>query len=135
MRAVSVQDTLVYIMVSVSAVDSKMDERELERIGNVVKTLPVFDGYDPDHLIDAAKACTDILQHEEGLATILALGAELPQHLQETAYALAAEIAAVDRHVGAEEIRLLQLLRGRLSIDKLTCAALERAAQARHHTA
>lgn len=135
MRAVSVPDTLVYIMVSVAAVDSSMDERELERIGNVVKTLPVFDGYDPDHLIHAAQACTDILQHEEGLDTVLGLCAELPEHLQETAYALAAEIAAVDRHVGAEEIRLLQRLRARLSVDKLTCAALERAAQARHHRA
>lgn len=134
MDAISVQDTLVYVMVAVSAVDRQMEEAEMLRIGNVVKTLPVFAGYGSERLVNAAKTCRDIVQEDEGLETILGLAARLPRNLQETAYALGAEIAAADREVTAEEVRLLQLLRNRLSMDKLTCAALERAAQARHQT-
>lgn len=132
MNAISVQDTLVYVMVSISAVDRNMDETEMLRIGNVVKTLPIFDGYNSDQLVNAAKSCRDILQDEEGLETVLGFAAALPRNLQETAYVLAAEIAAADLSVTAEEVRLLQLLRNHLDIDKLTCAALELAARARH---
>ena len=134
MNAISVQDTLVYVMVSISAVDRNMDETEMLRIGNVVKTLPIFDGYNSDQLVNAAKSCRDILQDEEGLETVLGFAAALPRNLQETAYVLAAEIAAADLSVTAEEVRLLQLLRNHLDIDKLTCAALELAARARHQT-
>ena len=56
----------------------------------------------------------------------------LPDWLHDTAYALAVEIVAVDLTLRAEEVRLLQLLRDRLELDKLTCAALERSASARY---
>ena len=128
MNAISVQDTLIFVMVSISAVDRNMNETEMLRIGNVVKTLPVFDGYNSDQLVNAAKTCRDILQEEEGLETVLGFAAALPENLQRTAYVLAAEIAAADLSVSAEEVRLLQLLRNHLDIDKLTCAALELAA-------
>ena len=134
MNAISVQDTLVFVMVSISAVDRKMDDTEMLRIGNVVKTLPIFQGYNSDQLVNAAKTCRDILQEDEGLETILGFAAALPQHLHQTVYALASEIAVADLSVSAEEVRLLQLLRNHLSIDKLTCAALELAARARHQT-
>lgn len=131
---ISVQDTIIYVMVSISAVDRSMSDEEMLRIGNIVKTLPVFDGYDSDRLVEAAKTCRDILQEDEGLATILGLAAALPARLQTTAYALAAEIAATDRNVTVEESRFLQMLRGRLGLDRLTAAALELAAHARHQT-
>jgi hypothetical protein len=134
MNAISVQDTLVFVMVAISAVDRNMEDTEMLRIGNVVKTLPIFDGYNSDQLVNAAKTCRDILQEEEGLETILGFAASLPENLQQTAYALAAEIAAADLSVSAEEVRLLQLLRNHLDIDKLTCAALELAARARHQS-
>ena len=134
MSAISPQDTLVYVMVSISAVDRKMEEAEMLRIGNVVKTLPIFEGYHSDQLVNAAKACRDILQDDEGLETVLGFAASLPENLRQTAYALAAEIAAADLTVSAEEVRLLQMLRNRLQIDKLTCAALELAARARHQS-
>ena len=135
MNAISVQDTLVFVMVAVSAVDSNMEETEMLRIGNVVKTLPIFDGYNSDQLVNAAKTCRDILQEDEGLDTILGFAASLPDHLHQTAYVLAAEIAVADLNVSAEEVRLLQLFRNHLSVDKLTCAALELAARARHQSA
>ncbi|MEM8749813.1 MAG: tellurite resistance TerB family protein [Pseudomonadota bacterium] len=134
MQAISVQDTLVYVMVTVSAVDREMEETEMLRIGNIVKTLPIFSGYSGDQMVNAAKTCRDILQDDEGLDTVLAIAADLPRNLQETAYALASEIAAADLSVTAEEVRLLQLLRGRLGLDKLTCAALELGARARHQS-
>ncbi|HCX67168.1 MAG TPA: Tellurite resistance protein TerB, partial [Rhodobiaceae bacterium] len=37
-----------------------------------------------------------------------------------------------DEFIGAEELRLLQLLRDTLEIDKLLAAAIERGARARH---
>jgi uncharacterized tellurite resistance protein B-like protein len=135
MSAISTLDTLIYVMVSISAVDRSMSDEEMLRIGEIVKTLPVFDHYSSDQLVNAAKTCRDILQEDEGLATVLGLAAELPQRLRVTAYALAAEIAAADLSVAAEEVRFLQLLRNRLSIDRLTAAALELAAHARHQTA
>jgi len=134
MNAISVQDTLIFVMVSISAVDRNMNETEMLRIGNVVKTLPVFDGYNSDQLVNAAKTCRDILQEEEGLETVLGFAAALPENLQRTAYVLAAEIAAADLSVSAEEVRLLQLLLNHLDIDNLTCAALELAARAIHQT-
>lgn len=134
MNAISVQDTLVYVMVSISAVDRNMGDAELLRIGNIVKTLPVFDHYNSDQLVNAAKTCRDILQDEEGLETVLGLAAALPASMHQTAYVLAAEVAASDLSVTAEEVRFLQMLRGHLAIDKLTCAALELAARARHQT-
>lgn len=132
MNAISNQDTLIYVMVSISAVDRSMSDEEMLRIGDIVKTLPAFEHYSSDRLVNSAKACRDILQEDEGLATILSLAADLPPKLRVTAYALAAEIAAADLSVAAEEVRFLQLLRGRLGIDKLTAAALELAAHARH---
>ncbi len=135
MNAISVQDTLVYVMVAISAVDRDMEDNEMMRIGDITRTLPVFRTYNSDQFMNAAKSCRDILQEPEGLETILAIAASLPDNLKETAYALAAEIAAADLSVTAEEVRLLQLLRNRLGIDKLVCAALERGARARYQTA
>ena len=59
----------------------------------------------------------------------------LPERLHETAYVLAAEVAATDLRVKVEEVRFLELLAERLKLDKLVCAALERAARARHQKA
>jgi hypothetical protein len=45
---------------------------------------------------------------------------------------VAVEIAAADLDIRPEEVRILELLRNRLKINKLTSAAIELAAQARH---
>ena len=135
MDAISVQDRLVYVMVSVSAVDRDMGVDETRRIGDMARTLPVFDAWDPDRVVEAARTCRDILQEDEGLQTILRLAGELPENLRQTAYALAAEVAAADRNVTAEEVRFLSLLRSALALRKMECAALEHAAWARHQTA
>ena len=56
----------------------------------------------------------------------------LPERLHETAYALACDVAAADERISQEELRLLELLRHRLSVGRLPAAAIERGARARH---
>ena len=129
------EQALIYAMITVSAVDRTITDAELHRIGSIVKELPVFRDYDVSWLLDESRECGAILATDDGMRRVLDLvTASLPERLRETAYVLAAEVAASDRRIAAEEIRFLDLLGGALSIDKLTCAALERAATARHQT-
>ena len=58
--------------------------------------------------------------------------AALPKKLEDTAYALAVEITSVDLHLEQEELRYLEMLRDKLTLDRLTTAAIEVAARARH---
>ncbi len=124
---------LIYVMVTIAAVDRQISDSELNRIGQIVSHLPVFQDFDPERLVHIARECGDILSEEDGLGTVLSLVAEgLPKKLHETGYALAVEVAAVDLSVEQEELRFLQMLRDALNIDKLTLAAIERGARARH---
>jgi tellurite resistance protein len=129
----SIQEALIYAMVTMSAVDRIISDAELSKIGNIVSQLPAFASYDPENLVKTAEACGNILSEDDGLDRILTIMADqLPEKLHETAYALAVEVAAVDRIVRNEEIRFLELLRDKLGLDKLTIAAIERGARARH---
>ncbi|MGB6085052.1 tellurite resistance TerB family protein [Parvibaculum sp.] len=133
MSTISPENALIYIMMTMSAVDRAMSDNELRDIGNIVRTLPAFRNFNEERLIPVARECAAILQEEGGLDAVFGLVKDaLPYHLRETGYALAVEIAAADLSVGAEEMRLLQLLRETLDIDKLTAAAIERGARARH---
>ena len=58
----------------------------------------------------------------------------LPENLRETAYALAVEVAAADRRIEPEEMRLLEMIRHQLGVDRLVAAAIERGARARFAT-
>lgn len=134
-ETISPHEALIYVMVTISAVDSSMTDSELHMIGDVVQSLPVFDGFDNDQLVPASQACGVILSGDDGLNKALALISEaLPTKLRETAYALAVEVAAADLSVEQEELRFLQLLRDALKLDKLTIAAIERGARARYAT-
>ncbi len=126
---------LVHTMVLVSAADGEMSDPELAAIGEIVRTLPVFKDYDADHLPKTAADCAELLGEDDGLETVLGLIAEsLPEKLRETAYHLACEIAAADLSADQEELRLLELLRDQLDIDRLAAAAIERGVRARHAT-
>jgi tellurite resistance protein len=135
-KAVSAHEALIYAMVTLSASDRTMTDNELMKIGSIVKTLPAFLGYDQKKLVATAEACGKLLQDDNGLDRILStIKASLPPRLYDTAYALAVEVAAADLHVEQEELRFLQLLRDHLDLDKLTIAAIETGARARHRTA
>lgn len=133
--SLSHHEALIFVMVTMSAVDRQMSDDELRRIGQIVETMPVFRDFDKDTLILVAKTCGSYLNEDDGLKRVLDMIAEaLPQKLYETAYAVGVEVAAADLHVEQEELRLLQMLRDRLNLDKLTVAAIERGARARHRT-
>ena len=135
MSQLTAHQALIHIMVTMSAADRSMTDNELQKIGNIVRHLPVFEGYEPDQLIDDSRACSAILQEPNGLGTVISNVIEaVPEHMHETIYALAVEVAAADLAVGQEELRLLQLLRDSLTIDRLVCSAIERGARARHQS-
>jgi tellurite resistance protein len=129
------QEALIYTMVTVAAVDRQVTDEELSRIASMVHDLPVFRQIDGDWFAREAQDCGKILTKSEGLTRVLALVREgLPPHLRETAYALAAEVAASDLTVKAEEMDFLERLADELGLDELICTALERGARARHRT-
>ena len=134
--AVNHHHALIYVMVTMSAVDRAISDQELARIGNIVSQLPIFADFDEEELVGVAQACGERLSTEDGLDDILDLIAKvLPKKLYETAYALAVEIAAVDLEVKQEELRFLQLLRDKFDLDKLPVGAIEHSARVRHRLA
>ena len=131
----SPQRALIYIMVVMAAADREMTDRELKRVGDQVRNLPAFADFDEQELVPSAEECAAQLGREGGLDRFLdIIVASLPSRLSETAYALACEIAAADLKVRQEELRLLQILRDRLGLDRLVASAIERAVKARHAT-
>jgi tellurite resistance protein len=128
-------EALIYLMVITSASDRDMTDVELTRIGDVVRSWPVFVDFNSDRLVAVAQACQKALHEEDGLEGVLARVAQaLPERLRDTAYAAAFEVAAVDLEMRMEEVRVLQLIRLKLDLDTLTVAAIARASKARLRT-
>jgi len=130
------QAALIYAMVMASAADSDMTDAELARIGDIVSHLPIFGGFDPERLPDITNDCAILLSDEDGLEKAFdAMRKTLPSRLRETAYALACDVVAADGVAVQEELRLLELMRHALDIDRLNAAAIERGAAARYAVA
>lgn len=124
---------LIYTMVLISAADRNMTDAELRTIGEIVKYLPIFNDFDAERLPQVASDCAALLDDEDGLdRTLEVIREALPRRLHETAYALACDVAAADGKVGQEELRLLEIIRYGLDLDRLTAAAIERGSRARH---
>ena len=125
-------EALIYLMVVTSASDRDMTDVELARIGQVVRSWPIFEDFRHDRLVEVAQDCQKLLHQDGGLDRVLSIARKaVPEHLHDTAYAAAFEVAAVDLEMRMEELRVLQLLRRHLSVDPLTVAAIERANKAR----
>ena len=123
---------LIHTMVLASAVDDEMNDAELRIIGDIVNHLPVFATYDHKRLTKDLGDCAAFLAKEDGLDQAMKqIRAALPPKLRETAYALACDVVAASGGATQEELRLLELLQERLSIEPLVAAALERGARAR----
>ena len=58
-KQITVQEALIYSMVTLSAADTRMTDRELAKIGDIVRSLPIFGKYDEERLVPDAKACGD----------------------------------------------------------------------------
>lgn len=126
------QRALIYTMVLMSAADSDMSDDELKMIGEIIRMLPIFGKFDPAALTRIAGDCAEILQDEDGLDNALELIRDsLPPKMRETAYALACDVAAADGQLAQEELRLLEMIRHTLNIDRLVASAIERGAAAR----
>lgn len=126
---------LIYAMVIVSAADGDMDDSEMKAIGDVVRLLPVFKDFKETELPKVAESCATLLGDDDGFETVLTIIREsLPANLRETAYAIACDIAAANLDVEDEEMTVLQQIRWKLDIDRLTAAAIERGSRARHQT-
>jgi len=129
------QDCLVAVMIAVSASDENIRTAELVKIQSAVNNLPVFADYDADRLNTMSQTVFDLFALEEGLDVLFGLIRDnLPDHLYETAYALACDVAAADGTLQEPELRLLEEIRYELDIDRLHAAAIERGARARHMT-
>lgn len=125
---------LVYTMVLVAASDGDLNDTEIAEMGNLVQTLPCFKGFNSDNLTEAMEECVQFLAEEEddGLGKALdKVRDNLPARLRETAYLIACEVAACDRLLVQEELRLLEMIRHRLDVDRLHAAAIERGVRAR----
>ena len=130
------QSALIFVMVTMSSSDDKIGDDELRTIGGIVESLPIFKGVDRDTLVAAAQDCVNMLEPEDGLDAVLGLVKEaLSPGLRETAYALACEVAAADGKLEQEELRLLEMIRDELEVDRLHAAAIERGVRARYATA
>ena len=126
---------LIYTMVIVSAAESELSDAELRIIGDIVGDLPVFRDFDQSELPRVLNDCTELMSEENGLEeTLKAIKAALPAKLRETAYAIACDLVASDGEATQDELRVVELLRHRLNIDRLVAAAIERAARARFQT-
>lgn len=132
-KPMSAQDALVAIMIAASASDEHIRTVELMTIQQIVNHLPVFSGYDPDRIRVVAETVFDLFSEEDGLEALFGLvRVSLPDRLHETAYALACDVAAADGKLMQEELRFLQEIRDELALDRLSAAAIERGARARH---
>jgi tellurite resistance protein len=126
---------LIYTMGIVSAADSDMPDAELRLIRDIVGDLPVFRDFDRQELPRLLNDCTNLIGREDGLEeTLKAIKTALPAKLRETAYAIACDLVAADGEATQEELRILELIRHRLNIDRLIAAAIERGARARFQT-
>ena len=133
MAILTPQDALVAVMITTSVADASMSESEIDSIDRIVRAMPAFADYDIDRIRVVSGSVMDLLAEEDGLDAILGLVKEaLPPHLNETAYAMACDVAAADGRVKLAELTFLEMVRHDLSVGRLAAAAIERGARARH---
>ena len=129
----SIEDSLVAIMIAEGLSDETISGRELLSISRIVDHLPIFQNYDKNRVETIAQIVFDLFEEEDGLDALFGLVKHaLPENLFETAYALACDVAACDGRLLEVELQMLKEIRYELNIDRLHAAAIERGARARH---
>ncbi|HLS58713.1 MAG TPA: tellurite resistance TerB family protein [Paracoccaceae bacterium] len=127
------QDALVAVMVGVSAADENLTTSELLSIARMVDSLPAFNDYDHDRIKRVSRTVFHLYEREDGIDILFdRVRQALTPRLYETAYALACDVAAADGHAFQVELQYLLELRHTLDVDRLTAAAIEKGAAARH---
>src|SRR4051794_22516960 len=111
---------LIYTMVMVSAAEGQITDAELDVMSHLVQSLPAFESFDRGRIGELGRECVDLLRREDGLDVALDMIADsLPRPLRETAYALACDVVAADGTASQDELRLLEMLRHRLDVERL----------------
>lgn len=129
----SPQDALVAVMIAISAADEVQTTEELLIIDRIIDMLPAFEGYDKDSISGVISVVREHFAEEDGLDTLIRRVKEaLPERFNETAYALACDVAAADGAVKMTELRFLEMLRHDLGVGRLAAAAIERGARAKN---
>ena len=129
----SIEDSLVAIMIAEGLSDETISSRELLSISRIVDHLPIFQNYDQKRVQTIAQTVFDLFEEEDGLDALFGLVKHaLPENFYETAYALACDVAACDGRLLEVELQMLKEIRYELNIDRLNAAAIERGARARH---
>ena len=129
-------EALVLTMVLVSAADGGITDREIGVMSGQVQTLPVFQGFTTDQLVDVTDAAVGLLRETDGLSHAGRLiRAALTPNLRETAYALACEVVAGDQTARQSSLQMLDFVRNELGLDPLISVAIERGVRARHQRA
>jgi tellurite resistance protein len=130
--SLTLHTALISTMVIVSAADGDMTDREFNTIGEIVRLLPVFSEYNEEHLLTDAKSSMELLQGTAELSEMVSkIKAVLPKKLHDLAYALACDVAVCDGQLSQEELRMLEILRHGLDVDRLTGAAIEKGSAVR----
>ncbi|WAP67825.1 tellurite resistance TerB family protein [Jiella pelagia] len=133
MAAMNPQDALVHLMIAVAAADGQISGIERREFTVLLRTLPVFEGFDESRLMDIAQDCGALLDEDDGIDRIIAnVHAAVPETLYETAYALAVEVVSADVEASQPELRLLEMLRDAFELDRLTAGAIEHSARVRY---
>ena len=60
------QTAMIYTMVLISAADRDMTDQEIRRIGDIVRSLPVFEDFDQEQLVPIAEECAARLNRDGG---------------------------------------------------------------------
>lgn len=127
------EDTLIAVMMAVSATDGNFRTSELMSIERMVNHLPAFKDYEIERLAKVSSALFDILAEEDGLDILWNLVRQnIPDRMLDTVYAMACDVAAADGKAYEPELRFLEDMRYELQIDRLLAAAIEAGARARH---
>lgn len=129
----SPQDALIAVMIATSKVDAKQSDAELLTIEAEINSLPAFADYDHSRIPGINSLVAELFDEEDGIDALIGLVQQaLPERFNETAYALACDIAAADGKVNMSELRFLEIVRHDLKVGRLASAAIERGARARH---
>jgi len=129
----SPQDALIAVMIATSKVDANQSESELLTIEAEINSLPAFADYDHSRIPGINALVADLFDEDDGIDALIGLVQQaLPEKFNETAYALACDIAAADGKVNMSELRFLEIVRHDLKVGRLASAAIERGARARH---
>ncbi len=127
------QDALVAVMIAESASDEDISNSELMSISRIVDHMPIFAEYDSERIKTVSQTVFDLFEEEDGIDALFGLIRDaLPSELNETAYAMACDVAAADGRLRQQELRFMEEIRYQLNIDRLHGAAIERGARARH---